>query len=310
MRYFLEILTKELRTACSLILISLVCINCATGQSKTHIRLELLDSLFDTHHYTIKTLEHYGVDETIELYNVLDGAKLYLFSVLPDFKSGENWKVIDPATLSNKTFSGGELSALFSEKVMSTDYLEKKSLRYFLIKKETDQYFESNFCLSEFFFVGANYNSSFFNNPYGVINIGQEPLSVEKMMDIFRSEKDEMFRLPFPLDVRQPHTYLHNRWLLQREYLSKSFALKGDTAYQFWTLIDWQFHDGFNTQRGVDRFVYIPSKGIVGGSYDFYFLAPENWHWLRNNIKGFVLTREDLWSYVQQERIMLAEEFK
>jgi len=47
-----------------------------------------------------------------------------------------------------------------------------------------------------------------------------------------------------------------------RNYLSKEYTITGKKAYQFWA---------FDEYRGIDRFLYIPDKGIVGGSYDFYF---------------------------------------
>lgn len=33
----------------------------------------------------------------------------------------------------------------------------------------------------------------------------------------------------------------------------------------------WWAIDGYNVNRGIDRLIYIPNLGIVGGSYDFYF---------------------------------------
>ena len=34
---------------------------------------------------------------------------------------------------------------------------------------------------------------------------------------------------------------------------------------------DWHKASGLNAHRGIDRFAYIEGKGIVAGSYDFYF---------------------------------------
>ncbi len=65
------------------------------------------------------------------------------------------------------------------------------------------------------------------------------------------------------------HCVLSDNDLLKRLYLSKSYTLGKDSAYQFWTFCDWNRKDGRNLQRGIDRFVFIPGKGIVGSSFDF-----------------------------------------
>ncbi len=57
---------------------------------------------------------------------------------------------------------------------------------------------------------------------------------------------------------------------------------------------------GDNHHRGIDRFVYIPEKGIVGGSYDFYFRYPE----------GFHIPDTILWKNILEENVMTAEELK
>jgi hypothetical protein len=58
----------------------------------------------------------------------------------------------------------------------------------------------------------------------------------------------------------------------------------------------------------VDRFLYIPNFGIVGGSYDFYFeLKP------RTIFKtNFALPVGDelLWNNMINERLMIASELK
>ena len=58
----------------------------------------------------------------------------------------------------------------------------------------------------------------------------------------------------------------------RKEFLSKSIQIGNHVAYQFWTFTDWHCKQyEYEVERGIDRFVYIADKGIVGGSFDFYF---------------------------------------
>ncbi|SEL99118.1 hypothetical protein SAMN05421740_12113, partial [Parapedobacter koreensis] len=185
---------------------------------------------------------------------------------------------------------------------------DKKTMQYSLVKTEDGKYFKSNHCLAEFFY--ALEHSSRFNTPYGTLNTGQQPISIREMEKVFDQQDEFPFQGSFPLDVRLPWTYLNHWWLVQREYLSKVFEINGEQAYQFWTLTDWRNHDGYNLHRGIDRFVYIPDKGIVGGSYDFYFLFEENWGFIEKGRDRHTKTRDELWQNVLEEKVMLAEELR
>src|SRR5690606_23069146 len=72
----------------------------SAAQEKEYIVLSMLDSLDASdslcrlNHYTVHTNELYGVDETIEMYNV-HHMGLVLFSVVPDLTSDENWSEVD-----------------------------------------------------------------------------------------------------------------------------------------------------------------------------------------------------------------------
>ncbi|SEL78021.1 hypothetical protein SAMN05421740_1101, partial [Parapedobacter koreensis] len=185
---------------------------------------------------------------------------------------------------------------------------DKKTMQYSLVKTEDGKYFKSNHCLAEFFFTDTY--PPLFNIPYGTINIGQDTLSIQGMADVYWKGLNLPSHWPFPLDLRIETTLMPNRWLLQREYLSKKFENNGESAYQFWTFTDWSTQDGYNLHRGIDRFVYIPDKGIVGGSYDFYFLFEENWGFIEKGRDRHTKTRDELWQNVLEEKVMLAEELK
>jgi hypothetical protein len=91
-----------------------------------------------------------------------------------------------------------------------------------------------------------------------------------------------------------------------RNYLSKEFSIKGNKAYQFWTFDGWWSVDGYNEHRGIDRFLYIPDKGIVGGSFDFYFrLKPKN-----SSNEHYIASNGLLWNNIINEKIMIAKELQ
>src|SRR5690606_39188885 len=105
---------------------------------------------------------------------------------------------------------------------------------------------------------------------------------------------------PFPLDSYQNIYSTFDRIRDRREYLSRKFDYKGYRAYQFWTYMDWIHPMSlYYYERGIDRFVYIPEKGVVGGSFDFYFLFHHRD--IKLNMTRF---RENIY----QERVMLAED--
>ena len=88
----------------------------------------------------------------------------------------------------------------------------------------------------------------------------------------------------------------------------KKFKIKNQNAYQFWTFDGWWAIDGYNVNRGIDRLIYIPNLGIVGGSYDFYFeLKPRAMY---DNVIPLPVDEEKLWDNIINEKIMIAEELK
>lgn len=285
----------------------------AAAQEKKYIMLSMLDSLDRNdslcrlNHYTLRTKELYGVDETIEMYNV-HHMGLVLFSVLPDFTSDENWSEVDLVDIQDQVFDEKTFRRTIEDRILSQNGTSKKTLRYTLVKSENGKYLASNHCLTEFFFTDTY--PSLFNNPYGTINIGQDILSVWQMKNMYWEALSIPEHWSFPLDVRIENIVMPNRLRLQREYLSRKFEIKEEDAYQFWTFTDWSTADGYNFHRGVDRFIYIPEKGIVGGSYDFWFLYFDTWNNPPIERKRNNKTKEELWQNVLEEKVMLAEELK
>ncbi|SEL98875.1 hypothetical protein [Parapedobacter koreensis] len=248
------------------ILVWMIAVDTLRAQQERYIMLDMLDSTYQTFHYTLNTASLYGVKNAIELYNVyIDDGTLALFSILPDFNNRKSWDPLDIRSINDQIFSDGAFRSLIREKsIAALDY--KKSMRYRLIKRENGKDYVSKTCLLEVFNI-REYSDKF-NAPFGTINTGQSKLTVREMKALHRRFFPNSH---FPLELQYTGYSMEDRSLIAREYLSRELEINGDKAYQFWTFIDWGVADGWNVQRGIDRFVYIPGKGIVGGSFDFYF---------------------------------------
>ncbi|WP_143054017.1 hypothetical protein [Parapedobacter koreensis] len=257
----------------------------------------MLDSAYHTSRYTLNTDDLYGVDETVELYNtfLLDSQVLVVFSVLPDFESKQNWKQVDIETIRDQIVPERTFYDLMREKSYTEASSAKKSMGYTLLKVVDGKYFASTYCLFEFFVI-RNY-PDVFNTVYGMINTGQKYFTIAEMLDLYNRNNIDH---GFPLDIIAGPKVMRDRELLQREYLSKSLDINGEKAYQFWTFTDWNVSDGWNVHRGIDRFIYIPNRGIVAGSYDFYFRF--------KNPRDY--SEEEWRQDILKEKVMLAEELK
>lgn len=275
-------------------------------------RYIILDNLRDKSkitNYTLRVRDLYDYDGSIELFNIRPNPiaslpktysdVLILCSVLPDFESSENWSSIDSTDLKTNMISFQELLEDVTSSLNILDMQIKKDTKflhkYQVVKKVGDQYLVSKKCLVEFYAI-REYPSNY-NIPYATIDTTQKKVSIRDMKNVFEGLLQE--KKVFPLDIHELPTYLDDNLRVRREYLTSIFKLKDDTAYKFWTFTDWSITDGWNVDRGIDRFIYIPNKGIVGGSYDFYFHFLNRIHdsnkWFKN---------------ILNENVMIAEEFK
>lgn len=288
------------------ILFILLCIPCFVFSQK-YFLLEELKTDFKVETYTLDTSELYGVRKNLNIYNVyLSPNHILLLSVLPDLdesilprtdERGQNWTVLDFEKLSKEDIiSKSKVKEIVSDWLVSNTP-EKKRLDFKLIKKVNNRYYVSKLCLTEFF------NITSLKGPlvssYGTLNISEQKVTVK---EVEKSFKEQFPGRKFIMDVRDldrlrnlsdPFSF--------RNYLSKEYKIKGNTAYQFWTFDGWWNIDGYNEHRGIDRLVYIPGKGIVGGSYDFYFRLSHN---------RFRLSDYRLWENIINEKVMTAEELK
>ena len=236
---------------------------------------------------------------------------ILLLSVLPALEKeliiidakqiNNNWTTIDIEQIRNQILSDKQIYKLVDE--WSTDNTtERKTMDYKLVKKENGIYYISKYCLTELF------NISSIEPPlissYGVINVMDKKVSIQEMQISFEKQFPNT---KFILDVREEN-FLRNLsvYYNYRNYLSKEITIKNDIAYQFWTFDGWWAQDAYNEHRGIDRFLFIPKKGIVGGSYDFFFrLKPRS-----SSKKYFTESVTHLWTNIIMEKIMIANELK
>ncbi|MCT3703821.1 hypothetical protein HZQ89_15550 [Elizabethkingia anophelis] len=276
----------------------------ASGQTKVEdwyekfILVENIPKSYEVKKYILNTNELYGVDKKIEVYNIFTNTNsIILISTLPSLKGSNNWEKIDINKIKNKILTESEIKKFQAERYQNNSP-DSKTLKYGIIKKVNNEYYVPIHCLTEYFTI-SDYKYPLIP-AYGTININTTPVSIK---DMEKSYSDQFPDQEFPLDVRKyPGWFDYKTYA--RNYLSKKIKLGGFDAYQFWTMDGWRVIDGYNVNRGIDRFVYIPTKGIVGGSYDFYFWYLQG---ANKNNKAIV---NMLWDNIINEKIMIAEELK
>ncbi len=264
----------------------------------------LLDSLyedFSVQQYTLNTSELYGINKTVEIFNVSirKGEILLVFSVLPPFVEEDNWKKITLDSVKSQIYSNSQVRN-YAVEIATFQNIDEEyinSLQLSLVKKVDNEYYVSKVCLSQRFTVHT------YPHPLSVIlrhniNIRGLPISIREFLH-------ELPGYAAVMNPQNDHYFLFGKELLGRYYFSKSVVIGSDTAYQFWTFADWQVKDSWNIQRGIDRFVFIPGKGIMGGSYDFWF-AFKPWR-ATYKVGGIPVKKEKLWDNIINEKVMLAE---
>lgn len=237
---------------------------------------------FDVKQYHLNTNVIYNFTFDIELYNIIPkipeklmtfnkGTEIILFSVLPDIKTGQLWEETSLESIAKERVSFRELNDLkeyilgmrFDKGIPAkTKFFNEYKLAVF----REGKYYVAKRCLLQFFAIR---NRPFpFSNIYGTINVQQPFFSVKDMYHLYMNQYGGLS--DFPLESylsRGNFDYLRDRM----EYQSKKIRIGEFEAYQYWTYTDWHENIGYESERGIDRFVYVPDKGIVGGSFDFYF---------------------------------------
>ncbi|KUG13995.1 hypothetical protein AMC91_01715 [Elizabethkingia miricola] len=286
----------------------------------------LLDSLeTKPKEYTLKTKELYGIDKKITIYNVFSSSNMIvLFTVLPQYeakiyktentdyeklaniigttkiekqkKEDINWEKVDYDKIKDKVKEVWNIESDMTSEWGWDITPEKKTFEYQVVKKIGENYYAAKNCLTEVFNIESPKYPII--TSYGTMNITEPKVTIKEMQEAFKKQypKDT-----FPLDIWEKSQSRGGDGVYTvRNYLSREYKIKNDNAYQFWTLDSWWSIHGDNRHRGIDRFVYIPGKGIVGGSYDFYFRDP----------RGFRIADTVLWQNIINEKVMIAEELK
>lgn len=245
--------------------------------------------------YTLNTKELYGLDKNVEVYNVLYNNAVLLISALPDIKGNEDWMKVDINIIKKDILTKSQLKDFIAERHLN-NISEKKTIKYGLVKKINGEYFVPKMTLIEYFYI-KSYKFPLIPS-YGTIDINGSMVTIKEME---KSYKEQIPDWEIPVNSKYGDiTFAFP--IYARNYLSKSFNIKGQKAYQFWTLDNWRVRDYYSIYRGIDRFIYIPDKGIVGGSYDFYFTFFPG--------ENPPISSEKNWDNIINEKVMIAEELK
>ncbi|KIO76787.1 hypothetical protein TH53_12745 [Pedobacter lusitanus] len=133
------------------------------------------------------------------------------------------------------------------------------------------KYYVSNYCITEFFKI-VNQELIFPNEMGNVfINIKSPTYSVSEYETKYKHIYNEYS--PNALLTKSASGSSSLKQPLERplNFLSSKLYVGNYTAYKFWQFSDWRIADGTNSRRGIDRFLYVPEIGIIGGSFDFWF---------------------------------------
>lgn len=302
----------------SFFLFFLVCFQ-SVGRSKYFV-LDEKSNDFELSVFTLNTESLYKINKEIRLFNLLNKVDTFvgrngeinnqsdydiiLFSVLPDIAGNEDWSKIDLDTVRSLIIDFKELQHLQKNNTLSNfNNIVKENTKYFnsykIVIKKGNNYYVSKNCLLQFYSVRNR--PHIFTNVYGTINTDDSPISIAQFAEIFKATYP---RLDFPLNRIGEDPLSFMDWTRdRREYFSKKLSLGGDIkGYQFWTYIDWTKHSfQFDFERGIDRFVYLPMKGIVGGSFDFYFYFHR---------KELPIKYTDFINNIKEEKVIIADIYK
>ncbi len=275
---------------------------------------------FESSDYKLNTKSLYNIDREVRIFNLMTkvhtfiGKKgmyngqydynIMLFSVLPDLAGTEDWVKINLDSIRSSIIDFTKLKELHKKNTLSYfNNIANETTKYFndykIIIKEGADYFMPKNCLLQFYSVRNR--PQIFTNVYCTINTQESTCNISEFEKIFKSAYPDS---PFPLYRMGENPLSFLEWARdRREYLSKKMVLRdGSKAYKFWTYIDWtQSENKYDYERGIDRFIYLPTKGIIGGSFDFYFYF---------NRKKLPIKYTDFLSNIKEEKVMMPDDFK
>ena len=244
----------------NLLYLLLFCSCAVIAQEQKYILLDSLTQKFNFNKYTINSIP-YGYHQGIDIYNVwINPDEFLLLSVFPETESGNKWEKISLEAFHSKVLSTQQLL----REVDNPKNNYKLFYPYYMIKKEGNSFYRSKtYCSIEKFRI-VNYPAIFHISERNIINLGQSFTSYNELkaayLKLFPNRE-------FPLESFGGVRYAVPKEL-ESIYLSHIEERKGNKIYRFWSFTD-------NT--GVSRFAFIEGKGIVGGSYDDYFIPRDKY---------------------------------
>ncbi|EFK56283.1 hypothetical protein ACFU8T_05860 [Sphingobacterium spiritivorum] len=303
--------TEVVKNVLISIFISLFSVTALAQQTNFLIDLDSIAEEYSVSRFSLSTRDIYGTNDSVYLFNIMpkyienprenpefakDRIKyLFLFAVFPTLNSDEQWTTYEKFPHNINILSFNQLLADGPSNIELKNE-PKMPDRYGILIKKGQKYYKSNISYMQTFYLN-NYPSAF-NVPANVININQQPISIKDMEKIYETNYKGR-DLPIIPNV-YPEDF--DNMGLERFYLSRKFRIKNMDAYQFWTFKPrYGVSHGESWEQGIDRFIYIPDKGIVGGSFDFYF------YYHRQKLG---MTTLDFKNNIKQEKVMLAEQYK
>lgn len=225
----------------------------------------------------LETKRLYDYTLPIELFNLQSDEKsLILFSVLPSKSISSSWTEIDLKGLKNiidypalKKKTEQRFKTFLDSGRKNSDELKRDDIK--LIIKKDGRYLVSNYYITEYFAI-INQPMMFPNQMGNIfINIQSPPLTVQSFENRYKELYHEYSANAISSANATGSSFLLPPFQQPLLFLSGTLDINKKKAYRFWQLSDWRIADGLNFRRGIDRFLYQPEVGIVGGSYDFWF---------------------------------------
>ncbi|PVH26285.1 hypothetical protein [Sphingobacterium corticibacter] len=200
--------------------------------------------------------------------------RILLISVLPDHTSGDQWTKIDTSEMELQDVPIIDLQSLFVSNVGYTNgqmkNIERKYFnKYQVVFQNNGETYISKNCLLELFEVKSV--DPIFPSPYGQLNLMESPIKIKDYVNQF--SKHYSFYSPALSGFVDDTKKLNYRewWRIWKDYLSDKVKFSDAVGYKFWTTAFNNSNHNLDFSRGVERFIYIPERGIVAGSYDFFF---------------------------------------
>ncbi len=291
----------------------------ARGEKK-YLILDSKDTRYSIKHYKMHTNELYKTNLRIELYNVIFPKKtnqherILVISALPDLSTGKLWKEIKLGEVEGNAIDPSDYIRFESPVTgfKNNVFDLKKFNEIKLVKHDSGRWWVSTNCLIESFEIVPQ-GLPYFPSIYGQIVLDQNPVTINEFIKNFPpTEYKDILGLPFLLtDVGGQADNL-NGWRTWKEFLSKKITVNGnEEGFQFWTSAATNVADSYDVSQGLGRFIYIPGKGIIGGSYDFYFMTLPGIYLNKpgEKIYSHRLTSDQWNENIINEKIMIAEGF-